>query len=387
MRILHVTPYFAPAFCYGGPPRSILGLSRALIKRNLDVEVFTTTANLPQELDPSTDAPAIFEGVPTRRFPLSFPRRFFGASGLSRALSNAIRHFDLVHVHGVWNVPGYLACWHAHRQKKPYIISPRGMLTDSAMRIGASRKRVAYALLDRRNLLQAAALHATSDQESMSLRQLLPGKRTFTVPNGIDPPDEDKLMCDDWRGRLGLGAAPMILFLGRIHRIKRLDLLASAFRLVHRRHPDAALILAGAVEPGCKASLKDLIASTPNTTHLGVLENDNGKWNLLRDSDVLVLCSDSENFGVCVAEALCAGTPAVATRTCPWAVLETSGSGLWVEQNAAAIASGILRIIEDRNLASIMGANGKALASRLYCWDGIADRIVEEYRLTTAERV
>ena len=50
MRVLHVTPYFAPAFRYGGPPRSILGLCRALGEAGVDVEVFTTTANGPEPL-------------------------------------------------------------------------------------------------------------------------------------------------------------------------------------------------------------------------------------------------------------------------------------------------------------------------------------------------
>src|SRR2546426_11014461 len=43
MRIVHVTPYFAPAFVYGGPPRSILGLCRALRRAGADVAVVTTT--------------------------------------------------------------------------------------------------------------------------------------------------------------------------------------------------------------------------------------------------------------------------------------------------------------------------------------------------------
>ena len=45
MRVLHVTPYFAPAFVYGGPPRSVLGLCRALRRAGAQVDVVTTTAN------------------------------------------------------------------------------------------------------------------------------------------------------------------------------------------------------------------------------------------------------------------------------------------------------------------------------------------------------
>ena len=379
MKVLQVTPYFAPAFCYGGPPRSILGLSRALMDRHVEVEVLTTTANLPRELDPSPDAAVFVSGVPTRRFPLNVLRRFFGANGLSAALDKAVRAADLVHVHGLWNIPSYLACWHARRQRKPYLISPRGMLTGPAMRTGAARKRWAYRFLEHPNLRHAAALHATSDQESDGLRRLLPGQKTFTVPNGIDLPDPSTLTRGVWRSKLAIGDAPLILFLGRMHSIKRLDLLTSAFNQVRARHPEAMLILAGGVDPRYQTSLQLLTGSTLHMKHVGALEDD-AKWNLLCDADALVLCSDSENFGVCVAEALAAGTPVVVTRTCPWKILESSGSGLWVEQNAAAIAAGLLRIIDDPQLATEMRVNGRTLVSRMYRWAAIGESMAAEYR-------
>jgi glycosyltransferase involved in cell wall biosynthesis len=380
MRVLQVTPYFAPAFCYGGPPRSILGLSRALIERHVEVEVFTTTANLPRELEPSSEAAVLVEGIPTRRFPLNFLRRFFGATGLSAALDQAIRKADLIHVHGLWNVPSYLACWHARLQRKPYLISPRGMLTGPAMRTGAARKRWAYRLLDHANLRHAAALHATSDQESEGLRSLLPGQKTFTIPNGIDPPDPSTLARGEWRSKLGIGNAPLVLYLGRMHSIKRLDLLAAAFDQVRARHPDAILILAGSVDLRYQSSLQQLIGSSPQVKYIGELEDDRAKWNLLTDANALVLCSDSENFGICVAEALAAGTPVVVTRTCPWKVLESSGSGLWVEQHSAAIATGILRIVENPDLASEMRVNGRTLVARMYGWASIGESMAAEYR-------
>ena len=71
LRVLHVTPYFAPAFVYGGPPRSIHGLCKALGAANVDVDVLTTTANgeatpLPEAID----QPRLVDGVRARYFPL-----------------------------------------------------------------------------------------------------------------------------------------------------------------------------------------------------------------------------------------------------------------------------------------------------------------------------
>src|SRR5215470_17302618 len=106
MRVLHVTPYFAPAFRYGGPPRSILGLCRALIAAGVDVEVFTTTAN---GAEPLTAAPrgVVYEDVRVRYFPLAWPKRYWRARGLRAALRRAAARADLIHVHCLWNITSW----------------------------------------------------------------------------------------------------------------------------------------------------------------------------------------------------------------------------------------------------------------------------------------
>src|SRR5437868_10214686 len=88
MRVLHVTPYFAPAFRYGGPPRSILGVCRALGDAGVDVEVFTTTANGDEPLAPAPEG-LVYDGVRVRYFPLAWPRRYWRASGLRAAIGRA----------------------------------------------------------------------------------------------------------------------------------------------------------------------------------------------------------------------------------------------------------------------------------------------------------
>ena len=104
MRVLHVTPYFAPAFVYGGPPRSVLGLCRALQRAGARVDVVTTTANGSAELPPAVTRQATFDGVPVTYVPRSFPKRHFRAAALTRVLDAHAGGCDLVHVHGCWNL-------------------------------------------------------------------------------------------------------------------------------------------------------------------------------------------------------------------------------------------------------------------------------------------
>ena len=105
MKVLHAAAYFAPAFGYGGPPRSILELCRGLARIGVEVEVFTTTADGAAELPASPPEGDRYEGLTVRYFPLAAPRRLFAARGLARAIEARVAGFDVVHAHGLWNVP------------------------------------------------------------------------------------------------------------------------------------------------------------------------------------------------------------------------------------------------------------------------------------------
>jgi hypothetical protein len=131
VRVLHVTPYFAPAFVYGGPPRSILALCRAQQAAGLDVQVLTTTANGATSL-PEMPQGTTYDDVPVKYFPVRGPALLFWAPDLAAALESEAAHADVIHTHGLFNVPA----WQAHRAAKshdrPLVVSARGMLEPEA---------------------------------------------------------------------------------------------------------------------------------------------------------------------------------------------------------------------------------------------------------------
>jgi glycosyltransferase involved in cell wall biosynthesis len=386
VRTLHVTPYFAPAFRYGGPPRSVLGLCRALGAAGVEVEVLTTTADGPADLPASPPEGNRYEGVAVRYLERAFPRRLFGARGLGRALDQAIARCDLVHIHGLWTLPGWAAARRARRAGVPVVISPRGMLDPGSIAQRAWRKRIAFAAVERRNLWGAALLHATSSAEAQALRLWAPGSPVVTVPNGVDAPAVD-LLPGDTRLRLGIPeGAPLLLFLGRIHPIKRLDLLAEAFARVRAVLPDARLVIAGPDERGERRRLEPSFAAAGDSVHWIGQTGDEEKWALLAAADLLVLCSDSESFGMSALEAMAAGTAVVVTRTCPWPEIETAAAGFWVAQEPEAIARAALAILSDDERAAEMGARGRALARARYSWDAAASALAARYRKAIERR-
>lgn len=378
MRVLHVSSYFAPAYAYGGPPRTILGLCVALRDAGTEIVVFTTTANGDDDLPASGDGGSALHGVRVCYFPRAIPRRFFGVSGMRDALKRELASFDLVHVHGIWNVPGWLAIDACRKQGVPYVVSPRGMLDQGSLGHHRMRKALCYRFREKGNLRCASFLHATSTQEAAFIRRLDIGPEIFIVPNGVDKPDFGER--SDFRVRWRLTEnARLVTFLGRLHPTKRLDLLVAAFQSLRSAVPDSVLVLAGRPDGVDPRSL----GIGPEIRWLGEVDDDE-KWKLLSETAVLVMCSDSESFGMSVLEALSAGVPVVATRTCPWEEIEAHGCGFWVAQDSESIADSIRRILSDSTLARQMGARGRALAAERYRWPAIGHEMARYYERARA---
>jgi glycosyltransferase involved in cell wall biosynthesis len=371
MRILHVAAYYAPAFVYGGPPRSIHALCRALTEQGVDVQVFTTDANGAGSLPPAVTAATELEGVPVRYFTRTWPASPIGSRALTTALRQGIDAYDVVHVHGLWNRVAWAAAREASRAGVPYVLSPRGMLEPAARAHRAWRKRAAWALADRHLVTRASLLHATSEAERDTLQALAIDVPIAMIPNGIaiEPP-------------LPRAAAwqPSVLFIGRIHPIKRLDLLIDAFASVRERRPDVRLVIAGPDEAGLKPALMARAGRHAAAITWEGAVDDGRRRQLLAEASALAMCSDTESFGMSVLEAMADAVPVVVTKTCPWPDVERHCAGLWVDQTVGAIAAALDRLLADPSAARAMGERGSALAASLYGWSSIAATFVDRYR-------
>ena len=381
MRVLHVSAYFAPAFCYGGPPRSILGLCQSLRRNGVDSEVLTTTANGADELPPGRRE---YHGVPVEYVSRSFPRRFFNAAGMTARLDALLPTFDLVHVHGLWNMTVWKSCAAAQRWKKPYVISPRGMLDRGSMKRKAVLKRLMLPAVERKNLTAAAMIHATSTEEEEAIQRFQLPTPIRVVPNGVDLVKPDLEGGRELRQRLGIGENdPVAIYLGRIAPLKRLDLLAEVFQTVLMLLPAAKLIIAGPDEGGHLAKLRPKFEPLGDAVHfLGEVDFDQ-KRALFAAANVLVCCSESESFGLSIAEALGAGVPAVVTETCPWSVLNEIGAGHW---EPYSLGPAIIDVLTDLKRARVMGEIGRRLIHERYSWERVGRSMIALYEEAMAVR-
>ena len=384
MRVLHVSAYFAPAFRYGGPPRSILGLCQALVRAGVDIDVFTTTANGDTPL-PAAPGGVEYEGVHVRYFPLSWPQRFWRSGALAHAIAREAAGADLIHVHGLWNFTAWAGARAARAAGVPYVVSPRGMLLSGARARHGAAKFIAWHGVQARELREAAFLHATSETEARGLAAL--GPRVVTIANGVDAQAATPEQVARLRHRLNLPAdADVIAFIGRLHPIKRLDLLAGAFIQLRRAGRRACLVIAGPDEGGHQRQVEPLFREVADTVRwAGAIDGDD-KWALLAASRALVQCSDSESFGMSVAEALACGVPVIVTDRGAWADVATVGCGEVVAHDATAIGDALDRVIARPDHARAMGQRGRDWARRTFGWDANGRAMAREYESVVGRR-
>jgi D-inositol-3-phosphate glycosyltransferase len=193
------------------------------------------------------------------------------------------------------------------------------------------------------------------------------------------------------RRRLGLGDAPMMLAVGRIQRLKGLELAVRALPLLGRA---PFLLVAGGpsgADGGRELGRLDALAR-----RLGV----RGRIRFLgpqpraelpdlyRAADVAVVCSHSESFGFTALEAQACGTPVVATPVGAIPEIVRDGvSGYVLEHRSPGdLAERLRRLFDDRSLHRRFGEAAVRSAGR-YRWDDAAGELRAAYRALVRERV
>jgi glycosyltransferase involved in cell wall biosynthesis len=202
-----------------------------------------------------------------------------------------------------------------------------------------------------------------------------------TIANGVTPVVVSAEALDRLRRRARIEPDDdVVMCLGRLHPIKRLDLLAQAFATVRQHRPRARLVIAGPDEGGYHRRVEPLFAPVADATRwLGAVDAETA-GALFSASRMLVQCSDSESFGMSVAEALAAGLPVVVTDRTPWSQVASLGLGCSVEHEPSAIARAILQILEHPAEGCAMGARGKAWARETLGWDAIGRAMRDAYQ-------
>jgi len=206
----------------------------------------------------------------------------------------------------------------------------------------------------------------------------------IVVPDGIDLSEFSHLPgYGAFRHKYPeLGGRKILLFLGRINFKKGLDILARAFGEIGRKRDDVYLVLAGPDDEAYGARVRAWLqgeGALGRSIFAGMLSGGE-KLAVLRDSDVFVLPSYSENFGIAVVEAMTCGLPVViSNKVNIWREVAGVKAGIITDCDSHRVAEAIVRLLDNRSLRVEMGKRGKKLVEEKYSWPELAKQIIEVY--------
>lgn len=252
---------------------------------------------------------------------------------------------DIVHINCCWMPQCALVQrWTRQWQKLSIInyklsiaLTPHGMLEPWIVKRHYLTKKVpAIFLYQKWAVKDADVIVATADEEKKHIAELGWNDNIAMLPNGINVSAIE--MKTTWKRPKDL------LFMSRLHPKKGLEMLLEALKDVD----GLSLKIAGGGDAAYVQSLKDLATSlglNERVSFLGAVFGEE-KWQKIRDSDIVVLPSYSENFGLIVAEALASGTPVLTTTGTPWKSIEERQCGWQVEPNMMCIKDALISILD-----------------------------------------
>ncbi len=375
MRVLHVCTSIDPST--GGPANVLARLARVQAEQGgHDVQVIT--ADEPAAVQSLTGhlGGATLDAAGPMRGPFAK-----GAHTAERVEARLAAGIDVVHIHGLWQHAPHCAAAKARKAGVPYIFRPCGMLDPWSLNQGRLKKKVFLALVGKRDLNRAAALHYTTATEKQLVAPMRLTPRAYVIPNGLDWGEFETLPDRGvFRARYGIGDRTLVVFLSRVHHKKGLDLLLPAFSRV----PDRMAMLA-IVGPGetsyveqlrCEAArlgIGDRVVITGMLSGLSRLE-------ALRDADLFCLPSYQENFGVSVIEALGVGTPVlISDQVNIHREVAAAGVGEVVPCHVEPLALRLTALLADRARMDQMAAAARPWVVQTFRWDAIAAEIDSMY--------
>lgn len=325
MRILHVIHSADPR--HGGPIEALTVRGRLLKQMGHSVEVASCD-----------DPKAAFIGD------LALPIHAFGPGlgryGIAPRLTAWLRErhsdYDTVIVNGIWQYNCLAVRQALHASGRPYFVFPHGMLDPwfgEQYPLKHLKKLPYWLLVERLNLRDAAAVLYTSEEERQRARRAFPryAANEHVAPYGIAAPEKP---LGDYTEAFAaafpaLADTRFLVFMGRLHEKKGIDLLLDAFAAAPDR--ELALLVAGPDDTPYAAALKaraERLGIATRVTWAGMLRGD-VKYGALAAAEAFVLPSHQENFGVAVVEALACGTPVlISDKVNIWREVEADGAAL-----------------------------------------------------------
>lgn len=384
MKILQVIPAFPPSTGYGGGPGVAYEISKNLVLKGHEVTVVTTDAN--DKISRISKKFNIIDGIKVHYFKnisnkLAYHHKIFLTPSLFSWARKEVKKFDIIHLHDTRTIQNIIVAHYARKNKIPYVIQPHGTISASSYQ-RKNQKKI-FDFIFGSNLINGAKLVlALSEMESNQIKSIgIVQKKISIVPNGLDISQFQKLpKLGEFRNEFKINPEnKIILHLGRIHKIKGIDLLIDAYFDLLKELPKTTLVIAGP-DDGDLSNLKDKV------TNLGIKENviftgpiyGNQKLAAYVDCNVYVLASIYEAFPISTLEALACNKPIVITNCSSISKSIDNIVGIMVEREKIHLKNAMVKILIDQKYTNSLLCNSRNFLKK-FDWSLISADIEKIY--------
>ncbi len=359
----------------GGLYFAVSALSKAVALRGLDVEV-CGRAKPGLDEDIALWAPLRvhpYKAVGPLQFSLEFRRMLAGINP------------DLVHQHGLWLDDQWAAYqWHK-KTGRPVVLSPHGMLDPWALSHSSVKKQVVRRLFADKALKSAVAIHALCQPEADAVRALGLRNPVVVIPNGVDMPPEEGVSSIE-----GMDGRKILLFLGRLHSKKGVDLLLKAWGRM-KGQEEWKLVVAGWDDGGYQQDVLQLARELGLAFSSDITDRNSvcfygpafgeDKERLLGNASAFILPSLSEGLPVSVLEAWSYGLPVLMTEFCNLAEGFEVGAAIRMEPKVESVHDAIVQLLSmEPTETHAIGDRGRSLVEGRFTWKRIAEDMGRLYQ-------
>ncbi|MEM2384012.1 MAG: glycosyltransferase family 4 protein [Candidatus Bathyarchaeia archaeon] len=388
MNICMITWEYPPRIV-GGISRHCEGLTREIAKKGHTVHIFTLEF-------PGAPSYEEWGGVKIHRVPIELGHPNFITWVLlfnhfiEKKIADISKHerFNLIHAHDWLVAPASIAS--KHYLRVPLVLTmhstevgrAQGLHSPDSFLIDGFEWWLTY---------ESKRVIVTSNAMKSEIKGhfRLPSEKIDVIPNGIDIAKyEVSVDRESVKRRFGIDPSErIVLFIGRLVPQKGVEYLIMAAPKIIERHPEARIVIIG--NGWIKDNLWNLAHSTGclhKITFLGFL-SDQDVIDLTLSSDVLVIPSVYEPFGIVALEGMAAGIPVVASSVGGLAeIIEHDKTGfLAYKENPDSIAWGVNKILSDHGYAHWLVQNAKRKVHEVYSWEAVARRTIEVYEKALRE--
>ena len=383
MRILHVVPSFAPCFAHGGVVNASYQIAKKQVEDGHDVTVYTTDScneRLRFEDNYNVDVDGIkvfyFKNLSNNiKNKLTIDTPVSAISHIRRTIAD----FDIIQIHEHRHSLAIATHRYAKKNHVPYVLQAHGSVLPFFQK--EKLKDIFDRLWGFDILHDASRVFALTEVEKEQyLKMGVAEDRIEIVPLGINLDEYANLPeTGNFKSRHGIDAEDrVILFLGRIHEIKGLDLLVNAFDKI--RNDNVKLAIVGG-DSGFKDTLDEMIEERDLQDKVifpGVLTGRD-KIEALVDCDVFVMPSRYESFTTSGLEAMACGKPLVLTRNNHIHTWVKDNVGLVCDFDEDDLSNCIETLLDNGELCREFGETGRKLIEDKYDWDKVSKHIESIY--------